>query len=53
MHYYRFDEIIAMMADAGLAPVAVYGATSGRVTGEPFDEAASEAMVVIAVPSPA
>lgn len=48
MHYYRLDEIHGMMTDAGLRPVAVYGATGGRVTGEPFDADHSEAMVVIA-----
>jgi SAM-dependent methyltransferase len=48
MHYYGPGEIRSMMALAGLRPVAVYGARSGRVTGEPFDEGTSEAMVVIA-----
>jgi hypothetical protein len=38
-----------MMKDAGLRPVAVYGKKGGRVTGEPFDEERSEAMVIIAV----
>jgi SAM-dependent methyltransferase len=49
MHYYRLGEVVDMMADAGLEVVAVYGAKSGRVTGAPFDERQSEAMVVIAV----
>ncbi|HYZ55787.1 MAG TPA: AAA family ATPase [Streptosporangiaceae bacterium] len=48
MHYYRLDEVLAMMRDVGLEPVATYGARGGRVSGEPFDEQASEAMVVIA-----
>lgn len=48
MRYYRLNEILAMMANAGLRPVATYGATAGRVSGEPFDEEHSEAMVVIA-----
>ena len=48
MHYYQLDEVTAMMAQAGLLPVAVLGATGGRVKGEPFDETASEAMVIIA-----
>jgi SAM-dependent methyltransferase len=48
MHYYRLDEVTAMMQDAGLRPLAVYGATDGRVTGEPFDNEQSEAMVIIA-----
>jgi ubiquinone/menaquinone biosynthesis C-methylase UbiE len=48
MHYYRLDEIVAMMADAGLEPVASYGVTAeGRVSG-PFQPTHS-AMVVIAV----
>ena len=51
MRYYRLGEIIAMMAAAGLRPVATYGAAAGRVTGEPFDESRSEAMVVIAIRS--
>jgi SAM-dependent methyltransferase len=48
MHYYRLDEVTAMLEDAGLRPVAVYGAKGGRVTGEPFDEQHSEAMVILA-----
>jgi SAM-dependent methyltransferase len=48
MHYYRLDEITTMMAAAGLQPIAVYGAKGGRVTGDPFDEQDSEAMVIIA-----
>lgn len=48
MRYYRLGEVRAMMADAGLQPVATYGAKGGRVTGEPFDERRSEAMVIIA-----
>ncbi len=48
MRYYRLNEIVAMMAQAGLRPVAVYGANGGRVSGEPFDERRSEAMVIIA-----
>ena len=51
MRYYRLPEIISMMAEAGLRPVATYGAVGGRVTGAPFDEATSEAMVVIATRS--
>lgn len=47
-HYYRLDEIVAMMTAAGLRVVATYGENAGRVTGEPFDERDSEAMVVIA-----
>jgi SAM-dependent methyltransferase len=50
MRYYRLAEIVALLARAGLRPVATYGARDGRVTGEPFDERESEAMVVIAVP---
>jgi hypothetical protein len=50
MHYYRLPEILAMMTDAGLRPIATYSARGGRVTGEPFDERTAEAMVVIAVP---
>jgi len=53
MHYYRIDEITAMMARADLTPVAVYGAKSGRVTSEHFDEQDSEAMVIIAAVNPA
>ena len=49
MHYYRLPEIIEMMAGVGLRPVAIHGARDGRVTGQPFDENESEAMVVIAV----
>jgi hypothetical protein len=52
MHYYRLEEVLAMMRDAGLTPLASYGAHGGRVTGEPFDEGASEAMVIIAVSQP-
>lgn len=48
MHYYRLDEVLGMMADSGLEQVAVYGAKDGRVTGEPFDEQQSGAMVIIA-----
>jgi len=51
MHYYRVNEVTAMMEDAGLRPVAVYDAKGGRVTGEPFDNEQSEAMVIIAVPA--
>lgn len=47
MHYYRLDEIAAMMRDSRLTPVAVYGATNSRVRG-PFDEKKSSAMVIIA-----
>lgn len=52
MHYYHLDEVLTMMRDAGLESVAVYGARGGRVTGEPFDERASEAMVIIATDGP-
>ena len=48
MHYYRLNEVTAMMEDAGLRPLAVYSAKGGRVAGEPFDEEQSEAMVIIA-----
>lgn len=48
MHYYRLPEILSMLQQAGLRPVAVFGARAGRVLGS-FDEAESEAMVVIAV----
>lgn len=50
MRYYRMPEIVALMRGAGLRVVATYGARNGRVTGEPFDEDESEAMVIIAVP---
>jgi SAM-dependent methyltransferase len=49
MHYYRLGEVVDMMADAGLQPVAVYGTKSGLITGVAFDEQQSEAMVIIAV----
>ncbi len=49
MHYYRAGEVLAMMRDAGLKPVTSYGKRGWRVPGEPFDEQASEAMVIIAV----
>lgn len=49
MRYYRLPEILELMTGAGLRPVATYGARGGRVTGEPFDEFESEAMVIIAV----
>jgi hypothetical protein len=49
MHYYRLGEVLDMMTDAGLRPITVYGAKGRRVTGEPFDEEQSEAMVIIAV----
>lgn len=52
MHYYRLNEIVTMMTTAGLRPVAIYGAKGGRVTGEPFNEKESGAMVIIAVPDP-
>jgi SAM-dependent methyltransferase len=47
-HCYPLDEIIVMLAAAGLRVVATYGANAGRVTGKPFDERESESMVVIA-----
>lgn len=50
MHYYRLPQIIQMMTDASLRPVATYGARDGRVTGTSFDEDEPEAMVIIAVP---
>lgn len=50
MRYYRLPEIIDMMTGAGLRVIATYGARDGRVTGEPFDEHRSEAMVIVAVP---
>jgi SAM-dependent methyltransferase len=51
MHYYHLDDILAMMASAGMEAIAIYGAKGGRVTGEPFDEGLSEAMVIIAIRS--
>ena len=48
MHYYRIDEVLAMMRAAGLEPLATFGAVGGRVDGRPFDELASEAMVIFA-----
>ncbi len=47
MHYYRLPQVLAMMERAGLREEAVFGVRGGRVRG-PFDEAESEAMVVIA-----
>lgn len=49
MHYYRLDEVLTMMRDAGLEPLATYGGSAGRITGEPFDEQLSGGMVIIAV----
>ncbi|MGH3900442.1 MAG: AAA family ATPase [Pseudonocardiaceae bacterium] len=51
MRFYCLDEILAMMTAASLRPVAIYGGKANRVTGEPFDEKESEAMVIIAVPA--
>lgn len=51
MHYYRLSDITAMMRAAGLEPVATYGAKDGRVTGDPFDERHSAAMVILATPA--
>jgi hypothetical protein len=41
--------VLAMMRRPGLEPVVTCGANGGRVTGEPFDEQASEATVIIAL----
>ena len=48
MHYYRLPEITTMLSDAGLEPVATYGAKNGRVLGTPFDHQRSTAMVIVA-----
>jgi SAM-dependent methyltransferase len=47
MHYYRLDEVAGMMRDAGLEPVATYGANDGRVRGA-FRPDRSAAMVILA-----
>jgi hypothetical protein len=50
MPYYTIETIRQMMHEAGLAVVATYGATGGRVPRIPFDPGRSDAMVVIATP---